>query len=86
MNCRSNGLCYFLDVEGVDLLIGMEYGFKLVAHARQRNPRNCGVDFFRAMIDETSGACRSSEELWLFTTRRATETVEAMRRRKAWWF
>lgn len=24
-----------------------------------------GVDFFQAVVDETSGTCRSSKELWM---------------------
>jgi len=39
--------------------MGVEYGFDLVAHARYGNP---GVDFFQAVVDETSGTCRSSEK------------------------
>lgn len=77
----QTGCSIFLDVEGVNVIC-VEYGFELVAHARYGNPGNCGADFFQAVVDETSGACRSSKSLRMFTTRMATRTVEAMRRRK----
>jgi hypothetical protein len=38
------------------------YGIRARSACKTRKPLGIGDDFFQAVIDETSGACRSSEE------------------------
>ena len=72
-NCRSNGLFYFPRRRGSKPDIW-------VRSSCARKIWKPWVDFFPARVDETSGACRSSEEPSIVHD--ADSDVEAMRRRK----